>query len=162
MKAATSALLFLLCLGWLAGADEPMPAEVEKVFISPEKYEGKTVRFDKVKLLGDLEKKKRPYHYLTVTSEGGKKVTGVLRKDEGFTFTAEHEMAMKLLDETDPGKEHLVRLTCQIEKVKGLKGHHNWLARVRQVDFYTRTGQIRKTIKETPGQEPEKKEPEKK
>ena len=137
MKTILCAVLGLLVVGSCALlAEDKLPnPTIFTVNGEPEKYEGKTVLFDKAVLLGPTVKRGDKYEMQV----GNEKAA----KADDLTFSLSKKLANKLAEEGRLPANQPVHLTCKIEKIG-----NKWHASVQQIDLLDKEGKVSKTFKE--------------
>lgn len=136
MKEILGVVLGLLLVGSALAADDKLPnPTIFMVNGEPEKYEGKTVLFDKAVLLGPTVGRGDQYEMQV----GNEKAA----KPDDLTFSLSKKLANKLAEEGRLPEKQPVHLTCKIEKIGP-----RWHARVQQISLLDTGGKVTKTFKE--------------
>jgi RNA polymerase sigma factor (sigma-70 family) len=118
---------------------------LERLVEAPQKFNGQTLTFDKVKLAGKMIKHTGVW-CLKITDEEGTSVGAAVAFVGGITFMVSEEIADRLRDDLNEDKEYVVKLTCKVSKKKFVsEGAEAWMAEVSQLDFYA-DGKVTKTI----------------
>jgi hypothetical protein len=125
-----------------------LPVPVEEVFADSKKYAGKTVVFDRARLVGQIKNGDKSGNCrLTVYSGKGLLIERDAKDDRTFGIYVKEDLAALLRDELSAQSDYTVKLICRIETWTSNATKATFrLARVHQVAFYGPDGKIRKSI----------------
>lgn len=124
---------------------------LERVISFPAEYQGKNVTFDNVQLRGDIAKHgDEGIFFLRACSENDKCVNDSFSPN-GFSLITSSSIASQLLDIVQPNMKYLARLTGTIIWMScsyaGTRLPGFWACNVSQIDLYSLSGSIFRTIK---------------
>jgi hypothetical protein len=134
---------------WLTERKNPKTASLEEVNNYPDRYYGKVVYFDNVKISGsDIEKKKELNRFtLGIESARGKYFSGII-VDHLF-FTTNDRIANALLASLRNDEQFFhVKLFCEIRKNEADDSHAIPEAYVYRIEVFNRAGERGRTIEE--------------
>lgn len=144
-----AALIELLPTCQIEGASR----EMARVVLFPERYSGKTLAFNRVKLDGRIKK----YHLLESVGGGQNQYIDVYYLgltsaeggfDDGF-FLATPAFALKLADLLRPDLVYTANIVCKIEMMRVGGGMSSLKANVIRVDFLRRDGGLSRSVRLT-------------
>lgn len=141
------ALVLAVCVAFpnFSTADEPKPPTAARLNAEPEKYEGKSLEFDKVQLYGDLLKKDKDKKRFDVAIAAGNTLYAGWPVSD-IKFVTPEKVGGQLLDFVE-GAKYEVKIKFKVVKNPDEKSRDKWLCEITEIDFYGVKGNVVKTVK---------------